>query len=62
MLGQFQKGDNILVYYQEDDLQQGIVVGTNADTGNEKLLYTVKVGDKYWVGEEVKLFPPGVSA
>jgi len=62
MLGQFQQGDNVLVYYEEDDLQPGAVVGTNADSGNVKLLYTVKVGDKYWVGEEVKLFLPDVNA
>jgi len=62
MLGQFQKGEPVLVYYQEDDLQPGVIVGTNAQTGNEKLLYTVKVSNKYWVGEEIKLFSPQVSA
>lgn len=62
MLGQFQKGESVLVYYGEDDLQSGVVVGTNAETGHEKLFYTVKIDDKYWVGEETKLFPPEVSA
>lgn len=49
--------DNVLVYYQENDLQPGVIVGTNADTGNDNLLYTVKVGNRYWVGKETRLFP-----
>jgi len=62
MLGQFQKGESVLVYYGNDDLQSGVIVGTNTQTGNERLFYTVKVGNKYWVGEETKLFSPQMSA
>jgi hypothetical protein len=42
-------------------LQPGVIVGTNAEAGNDNLLYTVKVGNRYWVGKETKLFSPQVS-
>jgi hypothetical protein len=54
---QFQTGNQVLVYYQEDDdLQPGVIVGTNSASENENLLYTVKVDDRYWVGKETNLF------
>ena len=62
MLGQFQKGENVSVYYEDGGMREGVIVGTNAETGHDKLLYTIKVGNGIWVGEEISVFTPGVSA
>ncbi len=54
-------GDEIFVLNEEGEARTGILVGTNAETVNEKLLYTVKLENKFWVGPEGRVFPQGTA-
>jgi len=58
----FSIGDEVLIIAGEGDAQTGVLSGSNENTANEKLLYTVKLENRVWVGPAGRVFPTNTTA
>ena len=59
--GAFSTGDEVFIMTSEGDARAGVVSGSNADTANEKLFYTIKLENSFWVGSANRVFPKETS-
>jgi hypothetical protein len=50
-------GDEVFVITADGDRRTGVLAGSNANTMNEKLLYTIKIENSFWVGSAIRVFP-----
>ncbi|MBC8235329.1 hypothetical protein H8E77_37765 [bacterium] len=57
----FSTGDEVFIMTSEGDARTGVVNSSNADTANEKLLYTIKLENSFWVGSANRVFPKETS-
>ena len=57
----FSTGDEVFIITTEGDARTGVLSGSNADTANEKLLYTIKLENSFWVGSANRVFPKGTT-
>jgi hypothetical protein len=57
----FAIGDEVLIVTSEAESHPGVLIGSNANTTNEKLLYTVKLENHIWVGPEGRVFPKDMA-
>ncbi|HIE28256.1 TPA: hypothetical protein EYP66_13305 [Candidatus Poribacteria bacterium] len=55
-------GDEVLIITGADDENTGVLVGSNEDTVNERMLYTVKIENRLWVGPANRVFSTGTTA
>ncbi len=54
-------GDEVLIITSEGDSRTGVLSGSNENTTNENLLYTIKVENSFWVGSANRVFPKGIT-
>jgi hypothetical protein len=57
----FSTGDEVLVITGDSDENTGVLIGSNKDTVNANLLYTVKIENRFWVGPANRVFPTGTA-
>ncbi|MFQ6043731.1 MAG: hypothetical protein ACE5PV_22995 [Candidatus Poribacteria bacterium] len=59
--GTFSIGDEVFIITGADDEHTGVFIGSNENTVNEKLLYTVKIENRLWVGPANRVFSKGTT-
>ena len=57
----FSAGDEVLIITSDGDENTGVLIGSNEDTVNETLLYTVKIENRLWIGPANRIFPTGTT-
>jgi hypothetical protein len=54
-------GDEVFIVTSDGGARTGVLSGSNANTTNEKLLYTIKFENSFWVGPASRVFPKSTT-
>ena len=57
----FSIGDEVFIITSDNSAHTGVLSGSNANTTNEKLLYTIKLENSFWVGPASRVFPKSTT-